>query len=502
MLFVVLVFVLIMCLHPTIDRKLSNMYERYQNDSLDEFDNCDYVHIVPDVIRTDLVVMQFNIRGIGSKRSQLIDLIDNSVHNKQVDVVLKSETWLTEFSPEIDIPGFNIYRQDRLHKKGGGIAILISSNLRSVIRHDLSSKLEESECLTLEIRLRNGDRCLVSSMYRPPNSNTQRFLASYNSLICAMKRENPKGIIIGLDHNLDFLKADKHQATNDFIQSNLDFGLIPTVTRPTRITNTSATLIDNIIVSQNLCGAYTSNILINDTSDHLPTFCVLSSLISVKKEPTIIKSRDTRLRNMVALKKQIRDYDWSPLMSDPYPSKNMECVHEQLSTIIDHCIPYRERRVNPRPIRKEPWLTASIKISIDRNKKLYSKMLKGECTKHKYKDYNKVLRKTIRHAKVQFYLNMCYEYQTQTKKLWKIINEIAGKHSNKSNLIEYLKIDNIKEYGAKKISNRFATYFAGVGKCFAERIPKPTKSIASYLKLLQSNKASLFLTPTCEDELI
>ena len=396
------VFVSIMCLHPTIDRKLSTMYDKYQNDSLDDFDNCDYVYSVSDVMRTDLVVMQLNIRGIGSKRSQLIDLIDNSVHNKQVDVVLISETWLTEFSPVIDIPGFNIHRQDRLHKKGRGIAILISSKLRSVIRHDLSSKLEESECVTLEIMLRNGDRCLVSSIYRPPNSNAQTFLASYNSLICAMKKENPKGIIIGLDHNLDFLKADKHQATNDFIQGNLDFGLIPTVTRPTRITNTSATLIDNIIVSQNLCGAYTSNILINDTSDHLPTVCVLSSLISVKKEPVVIKSRDTRLCNMVALKKQISDYDWSPLMSDPSPSKNMECVHEQLSTIIDHCMPYRERRINHRQIRKEPWLTASIKISIDRNKTLYSRMLKGECTKHKYKEYNKVLRKTIRYAKVQF----------------------------------------------------------------------------------------------------
>ena len=102
-------------------------------------------------------------------------------------------------------------------------------------------------------------------------------------------------------------------------------------------------------------------------------------------------------------------------------------------------------------------------------------MLKGECTKHKYKDYNNVLRKIIRYAKVQFYLNMCYKYKTQTKKLWKVINEIAGKHSNKSSLIEYLKIDNIKEFGAKKISNRFAKYFAGVGKCFAERIPKPSK---------------------------
>ena len=152
---------------------------------------------------------------------------------------------------------------------------MVSSKLRCTDRPDLASKLEESECMTIEIKLKNSDCCLVSSMYRPPNSDTSTFLASYNLLICAMKKEKPKGIIIGLDHNLDFLKADKHHATNDFIQNNLDFGLIPTITRPTHITNTSATLIDNIIVSQNLCGSYTSSILINDTSDHLPTVCIL-----------------------------------------------------------------------------------------------------------------------------------------------------------------------------------------------------------------------------------
>ena len=215
------------------------------------------------------------------------------MQKKQPDILLLSETWLTPFSPKLDISGYDLYRQDRVHKKGGGVAILASSKLCCNVRLDLASKLEESECITIEITLRNGDCCIVSSMYPPPNSDTSTFLASYNSLICAMKKERPRGIIIGLDHNLDFLKSDKHQATKDFIQNNLDFGLIPTVTRPTRITNSSATLIDNIIMSQNLCGAYTSNILINDTSDHLPTICVLNSLISAKKELVVIKSRDT-----------------------------------------------------------------------------------------------------------------------------------------------------------------------------------------------------------------
>ena len=221
---------LTMCLHPIIDDKLSTLYNKYENTALDEFDNCDYVHKVVDVGPTDLVVMQFNIRGIGSKQGRLSDLIDSSVQNKCPDIVLISETWLTPFSPKITVPGYDLYQQDRTLKRGGGIAALVTQKLRCRSRPDLASRLEESECITVDISLKNGDHCIVSSMEPPPNSEISIFLASYNSLICAMKRENPKSIIIGLDHNLDFLKADRHSTTYDFIQNNLDFGLIPTIT--------------------------------------------------------------------------------------------------------------------------------------------------------------------------------------------------------------------------------------------------------------------------------
>ena len=128
-------------------------------------------------------------------------------------------------------------------------------------------------------------------------------------------------------------------------------------------------------------------------------------------------------------------------------------------------------------------------------------MLKGECTRVKYTEYNKVLQKTIRQAKTRFYQSMCYEFKTQTKKLWGLINEIAGKHTNKTSLVEYLKIDDIKEYSAGKICKRFAKYFAGVGKEFASKIPKSVKSVTTYLKLLQLNHSSLFLTPRCANEI-
>ena len=167
-----------------------------------------------------------------------------------------------------------------------------------------------------------------------------------------MKKENPKSIIIGLDHNLDFLKADRHSTTHDFIQNNLDFGLILTITQPTRITKLSATLIDNIIVSQNLCGSYVSSILMSNTSDHLPTVCVLNSLITSKKEPMVVKSRDTRIRNINSLKRQLSDYDWTEELTDSSPSTNMENIHTTLSTLIDHCLPYKEHTIKYRHILK------------------------------------------------------------------------------------------------------------------------------------------------------
>ena len=317
-----------------------------------------------------------------SKRSQLLDLINSTVHNKETDLILLSETWLTPYSPTFTIPGYEFHHLDQPNKKGGGVGILSSSKLRCILRNDLTSRLSESECITIDITICNGKHCLVCSMYRPPNSDIPVFLASYSSLVCAMKKECPNDTIVGLDHNLDFLKACSHHQTNDFIQHNLDLGMIPTITRPTRITKSSATLIDNIIVSQNFCGKFIGSILVNDMSDHLPTVCIINSYTAVTRGTVTITSRDTQLKNLKALRAQLNNHDWSQELSDKFPSVNMEQVHNVLTSIVDSIT---------------------------------------------YKDYNKSLRKIIRAAKHNYYHDKCAEFKSQTRKLWSLINEISGK---------------------------------------------------------------------------
>ena len=61
-----------------------------------------------------------------------------------------------------------------------------------------------------------------------------------------------------MDHNLDLVKYNIHPLTNDFLELNLEKQLLPTITKPTRVTRSTATLIDNVIVGRKFQTNYES----------------------------------------------------------------------------------------------------------------------------------------------------------------------------------------------------------------------------------------------------
>ena len=83
--------------------------------------------------------------------------------------------------------------------------------------------------------------------------------------------EQKSDIILGMDHNLDLFKLNTRRHTQHFNEIMLENNLLPTITQPTQITQSSATLIDNIFVSENLHRFFESAVLLEDISDHLPT---------------------------------------------------------------------------------------------------------------------------------------------------------------------------------------------------------------------------------------
>ena len=58
-----------------------------------------------------------------------------------------------------------------------------------------------------------------------------------------------KDVYIMGDFNIDLLKCETSQVSQDFLLSLRNCYLIPTVDKPTRLHRTSATLVDNIFVN-------------------------------------------------------------------------------------------------------------------------------------------------------------------------------------------------------------------------------------------------------------
>ena len=176
----------------------------------------------------------------------------------------------------INAPNYSYIGKHRRNKKGGGVGILLHNTLTYKERSDIElPNVSDLESIFAEIKTRQGT-LIIGSMYRPPHTKEKQFLTDYEVLLRQLKKEKDKDI--GMDHNMDLLKVSKHKHTQSFLDLNLVEDLLPTITKPTRISKNCATLLDNIFISRKLQCSFTSGILVTDLSDHLPTLVCLKDL--------------------------------------------------------------------------------------------------------------------------------------------------------------------------------------------------------------------------------
>ena len=88
-------------------------------------------------------------------------------------------------------------------------------------------------------------------------------------------KERKQCMLMG-DFNLDLIKVVTHNQTKDFIHSLYANAFYPTISKPTRVTEHAATLLDNRIT--NITGyCMKSGVLYNEISDHFPVFNLLQN---------------------------------------------------------------------------------------------------------------------------------------------------------------------------------------------------------------------------------
>ena len=488
-----------MCLTPRLIPSGNKLdlpnYEFKRNESkqleVDEVlnDVCDYIspEQVKDLTCTpnDLSILQLNVRGLINKQEGLARLISKGVRNK-VNLVLLCETWLRKDTVnKVKIPGYNIVSKIRQGKRGGGVSILIDDQLQYRERPDLTNTVSQNfESLSIELKTNSSSLLLVSG-YRAPNSSETEFIKEYTALLEKIKATGSKAII-GIDHNLDLLKCDSHKKSMEFLELNINSSLFPCITKPTRITHQTATLIDNIFGSLDLHQNCTSSIVVDDISDHLPCLCVFENIHSTRKESKQTFTRRLNDKKLELVSNALNGIDWTVLLNNKNCEEQYSTFHKQVLQCLDEHAPLRPTNSKVKKCH-EPWLTNGVLKCIRKQKELYRKSIRIDTQDitssniKRYKDYKSVLQRVIHHCKKAYYHQKCIDLKSNTKKLWQLINSMVKQSDNKQNLITSLTINGIKEYDSIQIANELGCFFAGIGSKLAAKTPKSNININDYI---------------------
>lgn len=179
-------------------------------------------------------------------------------------------------------------------------------------------------------------------------------------------------------------------------------GLYPLITKPSRVTTTSATLIDNIFT--NVLGERINcGLVLNDLSDHLPVFATFNYQIQRRK--TENQDTNIRIRNdeaVTAFRNDLLKQDWKEVSVDEVTAYDsfLNCC---LSLYDKHCPTVLHRHTCS--YDKTPWITKGLQNACKKKNKLYRDFIisRTEAAEKRYKLYKNKLTKILRQAKKEYY---------------------------------------------------------------------------------------------------
>ena len=142
----------------------------------------------------------------------------------------------------------------------------------------LSCNLDHIECIFVEIS-NFGKKLSIGCCYRKPlPTNASSFIEDLAFKISQLPQSIP--ILLAGDFNFNLLSVDHDRDASSFFDTMLSLGLINTITQPTRESNNSISLIDNIFISTSLL--YISGIFDWDISDHYAVFAFIPNIFDKK----------------------------------------------------------------------------------------------------------------------------------------------------------------------------------------------------------------------------
>ena len=422
------------------------------------------------------------------------------------EVIAITETRLVADSPiphNLDINGYTLI-SNSTEASAGGTAIYVCNSLSYRYREDLSTKMYHSKQLEstfIEI-LRQGKKSMVvGCIYKHPGMSINDFTKLYFSPISDnINKERKKGVLLG-DFNINLLDFNEKREIGKFVDIAASHNFFPTISIPTRLTDTASTLIDNIFISPDEV-SYESGNLLTGLSDHLAQFLIPISK-KVPEPHRNSKYRNWRDWNKESFVEEFRRTDWEDLLTNNNADYSFELFFETLNNMIKVHVPLKKLLKKQTKSQRKPWITVEIKKSISNRDNLLKKYLKakGERRTTLYSQYKQLRNQTvnmIRESKSKYYHEFFNNNLKNSKKIWSGINDLISSKSKNKNSNIALDINGNMTSDKKLIAESFNKYFTEIAEKVKRNLPATKKSYRDYLDKTCQN--SFFFTPTTPDE--
>ena len=479
---------------------MTNVDENYNPENCKYYDSDEYNFMTRK--STYMKIFHLNIRMLARNGMKLQAYL--SLFHQRFDVIILSEIGKEGFRYlHNTLPDYLFIYDLPTRNKYGGVAMFVHRDFGELKeRHDLKI-IQSCNCddcgfenVWGELKL-GREKIILGGIYRHPKGKVQHFVDDMEATLKQLEA-NITYVIIG-DTNINLLNYENLH-TSDYLTQRLAYNFIPKITLPTRIKDTSMTLIDHIFLRVPKTDidkpVYCGN-LYSETTDHLPNFIVwpCEKLFKLQRPLIRIYSEKNIKKFTAALSSENWDFLTNTTLSvdDIY-----ELFSETFLRLFHSCFPLTKQ--SRKRSKDKRWITPGLKISIKHKDRLYRKKLNNPTDSNilKYKDYKNKLDSCLKKAMEIYYCEIFSEKSNSVLQMWKSLGHIFNPSKKaKQNHIDKIIYENREINDKQEIADAMNEYFCTIGEKLASNLEG--NNFQKYMT--QRINDSFFLSPTSEHEI-
>ena len=310
-----------------------------------------------------LNIFHANVNGLGSKVDNLKEFLPTTPTKMDILAITEtSEKEDTGFLSNIEIEGFDIYHTSTKTSKGG-TTIYVNKRYDSIERCDLNTGNVEFETTWIKIKNKRSKNIVCGNVYRHPHNNCEDFVHYLEECLTNLAKENKEVYICG-DFNFNLLKVDTDNFTQYFFNLLCSYDFLPHILQPTRVTEHTATVIDNL-----QDGILSGNVLLT-LSDHF------AQMVSVNREQIDSKKinvyqRDYSKYSRESFRDDVSIQNWC--YSHNNVNDSFKDFYTKLEVSVDRHAPLKKLTPKEITIKSKPWLSTEILKMIKFRNKIFAR---------------------------------------------------------------------------------------------------------------------------------